>query len=117
MGARSTSEAFEILVEGSLLDDRNKNPVNSLTFTFPERVVGYVQFQVLSFWGRGGGLQFLEVLPGRKKKLGKKMHVQNDFVNYESLFIFHMKTFHKMLQCKFCNFESLCSDNINTVSH
>ena len=72
MGARSTSDTFELLVEGSLPDSRRKNPVDSLTFTFPEREVGYVQFQVLSFWGNGGGLQFLELLPGRKKKLGKK---------------------------------------------
>ena len=72
MGARSTSDTFELLVEGSLPDSRKKNPVDSLTFTFHEREVGYVQFQVLSFWGKGGGLQFLELLPGRKKKLGKK---------------------------------------------
>ena len=52
---------FVILVEDSLADSRQLHPVPEENFGFPETELRFVQFEVLDFWGFGGGLQFIEV--------------------------------------------------------
>ena len=52
----------------SLPDSRKQNPVPSLKFAFPKISVRFVRFEILDFWGNGGGLQFFEVLSGKLKK-------------------------------------------------
>ena len=53
---------FETLLEDSLADSRQLDPVPEENFSFSETELRFVKFEVLQFWGVGGGLQFIEVL-------------------------------------------------------
>ena len=65
LGAKTSDETFEELLVAKLPDSRKQNPVPSLKFAFPKISVRFVRFEILDFWGNGGGLQFFEVLSGK----------------------------------------------------
>ena len=56
LGAKSEAGPFTALIESQPLpDSRQQNPVPALSFTFPSAELRFVRFEVLEFWGRGGG--------------------------------------------------------------
>ena len=65
LGAKDPDGTFKELLVATLPDSRMQNPVPSLNFAFPKVSVRFVRFEILDFWGNGGGLQFFEVLPGK----------------------------------------------------
>ena len=64
LGAIASVGTFKELLVASLPDSRHQNPVPSVNFAFPKASVRFVRFEILDFWGKGGGLQFFEVLAG-----------------------------------------------------
>ena len=69
LGAKVSTGTFEELLVASLPDSRKQNPVPYLQFEFPKASVRFVRFEILDFWGSGGGLQFFEVLSGKPIQL------------------------------------------------
>ena len=72
LGAKTTSGPFEELLVSSLPDSRELNPVPTMDFAFPKTTVRFVRFEIIDFWGNGGGLQYFEVLSGKLKFAQKK---------------------------------------------
>jgi hypothetical protein len=61
------TDKFELLggpaAEGPWTTLLEENLTETAAFPFPETEVRFVKFQVVTFFGDGGGLQFFEVLP------------------------------------------------------
>ena len=64
LGAKTSGGTFEELLVSGLPDSRQQKTVPLLYFSFPKAKVRYVRFEVLDFWGKGGGLQFFQVASG-----------------------------------------------------
>merc|ERR1711974_521908 len=60
---RSVEGPWQMILEANLEDSRQKEspPVKQLLFESP-LVVRFIKFELLEFWGKGGGLQHLSVL-------------------------------------------------------
>ena len=77
LGAKTTSGPFEELLVSSLPDSRELNPVPTMDFAFPKTTVRFVRFEIIDFWGNGGGLQYFEVLSGKLQFVKKKIKKTN----------------------------------------
>ena len=66
LGAQTSGGIFEEMLVSGLPDSRQQKPVPLLYFSFPKAKVRYVRFEMLDFWGTGGGLQFFEVTSGER---------------------------------------------------
>ena len=65
LGSASNYGPWEELLVANLEDSRPQDPPPVLTLTFDNpSLARFVKFELLDFWGEGGGLQYLEVLPG-----------------------------------------------------
>ena len=63
LGSNNENGPWEELLEESLEDTRRENPQPVLEFTFANPAsVEFIQFQMLDFWGIGGGLQYLSII-------------------------------------------------------
>ena len=65
LGAKTSSGPFEELLVASLQDSRQQKPVPSIDFAFPQTTVRFVRFEIIDFWGNGGGLQYFKVHSGK----------------------------------------------------
>ena len=65
LGSLNNNGPWNELLVADLEDSRNQNPppVQNLTFA-NSAPVRFVKFELLDYWGYGGGLQYLEVLTG-----------------------------------------------------
>lgn len=58
-GAKNETEPFELLLEDELVDTTGNKAASLLDFTFDKAVeVQYLRFDLVSYWGHGGGLQY-----------------------------------------------------------
>ena len=60
-----SQQPWNVLLVADLEDSRNQNPppLQMKPFT-NSAVVRFVKFELLEYWGNGGGLQYFEVLTG-----------------------------------------------------
>ena len=71
-GRSSLCVAYSPLLLNTQLPDGRQDPAVNQTFQFTPSLVRYVQFQVLDFWGEGGGLQSFRLLKGEQ---GEKVEI------------------------------------------
>ena len=76
-GRSSLCVAYSPLLLNTHLPDGRQDPAVNQTFQFTPSLVRYVQFQVLDFWGEGGGLQSFRLLEG---DLGEKEDINISIV-------------------------------------
>ena len=58
-GAKNETGPFELLLEEELVDTTGNKAASLLDFTFDKAVeVQYLRFDLVSYWGAGGGLQY-----------------------------------------------------------
>ena len=58
-GAKNETGPFELLLEEELVDTTGNKAASLLNFTFEQPVeVQYLRFDLVSYWGHGGGLQY-----------------------------------------------------------
>ena len=61
----STDGSWEVILEQNLEDSRQQTPPPTLELMFQDSlVVRYIKFEMLEFWGQGGGLQYFAVILG-----------------------------------------------------
>ena len=61
----STDGSWEVILEQSLEDSRAQSPPPTLELMFQDSlIVRYIKFEMLEFWGNGGGLQHFAVILG-----------------------------------------------------
>ena len=61
----STDGSWEVILEQNLEDSREQTPPPTLELMFQDSlVVRYIKFEMLEFWGNGGGLQYFAVILG-----------------------------------------------------
>ena len=59
---------WKTLVEDQLIDTRFK-AASLLNFTFDQPVeIQFLKFDLVSYWGDGGGLQYFAAIPATRKK-------------------------------------------------
>ena len=68
LGSSEQNGPWSELLLAHLVDSRNQDvpPVETRTFV-SSTVVRYIKFELLAFWGNGGGLQYFKVITGRPK--------------------------------------------------
>ena len=68
LGSSEQNGPWRELLLAHLVDSRNQDvpPVETRTFV-SSTVVRYIKFELLAFWGNGGGLQYFKVITGRPK--------------------------------------------------
>ena len=65
-GALQEEGPYDLLLEEELEDSREQPFLPPLkTFPFGEAVIRFLKFELLEFWGAGGGLQYFGALSGR----------------------------------------------------
>ena len=66
LGSSEQNGPWRELLLAHLVDSRNQDvpPVETRTFV-SSTVVRYIKFELLAFWGNGGGLQYFKVITGR----------------------------------------------------
>ena len=58
---------WETLVEDQLVDTTGGKAASLLDFTFDKLVeIKFIKFDLISYWGAGGGLQYFAAIPGKK---------------------------------------------------
>ena len=61
----STDGSWEVILEQNLEDSTKQTPPPTLELMFQDSlVVRYIKFEMLEFWGDGGGLQYFAVMLG-----------------------------------------------------
>ena len=61
----STDGSWEVILEQNLEDSTKQTPPPTLELMFQDSlVVRYIKFELLEFWGNGGGLQYFAVMLG-----------------------------------------------------
>ena len=68
-GSMNENGPWETLVEDQLVDTSNGGAASRLNFTFdnPEEIQ-FIKFELISYWGEGGGLQYFAAIPATSKK-------------------------------------------------
>ena len=68
LGSSEQNGPWRELLLADLVDSRNQDlpPVETRTFV-SSTVVRFIKFELLAFWGKGGGLQYFKVITGRPK--------------------------------------------------
>ena len=66
LGSSEQNGPWRELLLADLVDSRNQDlpPVETRTFV-SSTVVRFIKFELLAFWGNGGGLQYFKVITGR----------------------------------------------------
>ena len=64
-GALQETGPYEVLLESELEDSRLQDSPPLQTFPFEKTVVRFLKFELLDFWGVGGGLRHFGALTGR----------------------------------------------------
>ena len=65
LGSKNKTGPWEILVEDELIDTRGGKPAALLNFSFEKPVeIQFIKFELVSYWGLGGGLQYFAAIPG-----------------------------------------------------
>ena len=68
-GAKNVNGPWQTLVEDKLSNTTGGNAASLLNFTFEQPVeVQYLRFDLISYWGKGGGLQYFAAIPATSKK-------------------------------------------------
>ena len=66
-GATNENGPWKMLADYHLADTRGK-PAPLLNFTFAEPVeIQFIKFELVSYWGIGGGLQYFAAIPATSK--------------------------------------------------
>jgi len=60
--SESSRGPWALVLSASLPDSRNVNPVPMSTFNIPPVSARFVKFNLVSYWGQGGGLQYFHVI-------------------------------------------------------
>ena len=71
--ATSADGPWQTLLEANLEDSRKKRPtqIKQLMFKNPQNV-RFIKFELIQFWGNGGGLQYFNILTRDDKGMVKK---------------------------------------------
>ena len=79
----SPSGPWKTILEGDLDDIELKKvqPIKQLTFETPA-VARFVKFELLEFWGKGGGLQYFAVLTTDDKGGNFNISLERDMYDY-----------------------------------
>ena len=64
-GALQENGPYEVLLESELEDSRLQDSPPLQTFPFEKTVVRFLKFELLDYWGVGGGLRHFGALTGR----------------------------------------------------
>ena len=68
-GAKNVNGPWQTLVQNELSNTTGGNAAFLLNFTFEQPVeVQYLRFDLISYWGKGGGLQYFAAIPATSKK-------------------------------------------------
>ena len=68
-GSKKENGPWQTLVEAELVDTRGGKAASLLNFTFEEPVeLQYLRFDLVSYWGNGGGLQYFAPIPATSKQ-------------------------------------------------
>ena len=68
-GSMNENGPWETLVEDQLVDTSNWEVASLLHFTFEKPVeIQFIKFDLISYWGLGGALQFFAAIPAASKK-------------------------------------------------
>ncbi len=60
--SKNKNGPWEEILDETLLDSRNQpNPLDLQSFSFEAVTAGFVKFEVLSWYGNGGGLQYFNI--------------------------------------------------------
>ena len=66
-GSTNENGPWKMLADYHLADTRSK-PAPLLNFTFDEPVeIQFIKFELVSYWGNGGGLQYFAAIPATSK--------------------------------------------------
>ena len=78
-GSMNENGPWETLVEDQLVDTSGDTAASLLNFTFEQTVEAqFLKFELVSFWGNGGGLQYFAAIPATSKEhQSVQLHVQN----------------------------------------
>ena len=61
----STDGSWRVILEQNLEDSRKQTPPPTLELMFQDSlVIRFIKFEMLEFWGNGGGLQYFTVILG-----------------------------------------------------
>ena len=71
-GALQEEGPYEFLLEEELEDSQEQALLPMQTFPFGETVIRFLKFELLEFWGAGGGLQYFGALSGGLDKILKR---------------------------------------------
>ena len=70
-GSLNERDPWQTLVEGELVDTTGGRRAALLNFTFEKPVeIQFMKFELISFWGDGGGLQYFAAIPASGKGHG-----------------------------------------------
>ena len=68
LGSMDVKGPWKILVEDELIDTTGNKPASLLNFTFEQPVeIQFIMFELVSYWGAGGGLQYFAPIPTASK--------------------------------------------------
>lgn len=68
-GSRKENGPWETLLQDQLVDTSGNEAAFLLNFTFEKPVeVQFLKFDLVSYWGNGGGLQYFAAIPATSKK-------------------------------------------------
>ena len=68
-GSMNENGPWETLLEDQLVDTSRGEAASLLNFTFKEPVeIQFVKFDLISYWGSSGGLQYFAAIPATSKK-------------------------------------------------
>ena len=78
LGSVRDNGPWEELLVANLEDARNQElvPLQQLTFV-NSAVVSYIKFELLEYWGSGGGLQYLEIISSSPLQPGLFVYLEN----------------------------------------
>ena len=69
-GATNENGPWEALVQDELVDTSRGEAASLLNFTFEQPIeLQYLRFELVSYWGVGGGLQYFAAIPASEHKL------------------------------------------------
>ena len=72
-GSLNEKGPWQTLVEGELVDTSGSKRAALLNFTFEKPVeIQFMKFDLISFWGKGGGLQYFAAVPYTGKSKSKR---------------------------------------------
>ena len=85
-GSLSENGPWKTLLEDQLNDTTGNKAASLLNFTFEKPVeIQFLKFDLVSFWGAGGGLQYFAPILGTTSKQHQKVHVLLFFYQKASL--------------------------------